>query len=230
MRRAGKLTQCVAALLSVSIVAGCARGGGTTATAGRACSVEQATVLPVRFVNGHILVPVSVDHTPVQLVVDTGASASMLTSEAAAMLRLPPDQHRTTNIHGIGGTVVTRNVLIKSFEVGDIGSLVRSVATGKLDQPYAQDPPVAGLLGADYLDAFDIELDVPGQRMTLWRVQNCTRVSLAWQVPHYNIPLLLYQPNRLVARVGIDGHPVTALIDWVRAPPRSPARPRRRLA
>ena len=171
-------------------------------------------MLPVRFVQGHILVPVSINHTPVQLLVDTGASASMLTPDAAAILRLPPDLNRTTTVHGTGGSVITRNVLIQSFEVGGNGSLVRSVVTGKLDQQYQEDPPVAGLLGVDYLDHFDIELDVPNHRMALWRVQNCTRDFLTWQVPHFTIPLLLYQPNRLVAHVRIDGHPVTALIDW----------------
>jgi hypothetical protein len=78
-------------------------------------------------------------------------------------------------VHGTGGTVVTRNVLIQSFEVGGNGSLVRSVVTGKLDQQYQEDPPVAGLLGVDYLDHFDIEIDVPNHRMALWRLQNCTR-------------------------------------------------------
>jgi predicted aspartyl protease len=214
MRFAWKLMQCFVALLSASTVAGCDGSGGTTAATPRNCSVEQATVLPARFVQGHILVPVSIDHTPIQLLVDTGASASMLTSDAAAILRLPPDPNRTSTVHGIGGTVVTRNVLIQSFEVGDNGSLVRSIATGKLDQQVEQVPPVAGLLGVDYLDHFDIELDVPNHRMALWRVQNCTRASLTWQVPHYTIPLLLYQPNRLVAHIGIDGHPVPALIDW----------------
>jgi predicted aspartyl protease len=212
MRR--PLAQCLGALLLAATVTGCDGSGGTATAPAKTCSVERATELPVRFVQGHFLVPASINQTPVQLLVDTGSSASMLTSEAAAILRLPPDPHRSTTVHGTGGTIVTRNVQIESFEIGSNGSLVRSVATGHLDHPYQEDPPVAGLLGTDYLDAFDLELDVPNHLLVLWRVQHCAGDFLPWQVPHFTIPLLLYQPNRLVAHVAIDGHPVTALIDW----------------
>jgi predicted aspartyl protease len=207
-------TRYLAALLLASATASCAAGGGTPAAQSQACTIERTAELPVRLIQGQIFVPASINHTPVQLLVDTGASTSMLTPEAATTLRLPSDPHRSTTVHGTGGNILTRNVLVQSFEIGDEDRLAGSVTTGRLGRSYNEDPLVAGLLGADYLTYTDVELDVPHGRMTLWRVQHCAGDSLTWQVPHYAIPLMHFQPNRMVLHVQIDQHPVTALIDW----------------
>jgi predicted aspartyl protease len=207
-------TRYLAALLLASATASCAAGGGTTAPQSQACTIERTAELPVRFAQRQIFVPASINHTPVQLLVDTGASTSMLTPEAAVTLHLPSDPHRSTTVHGTGGNILTRNVLVESFEIGNEDRLAGSVTTGRLGRSYNEDPLVAGLLGADYLAYTDVELDLPHGRMTLWRVQHCAGDFLTWQVPHYTIPLMRYQPNRMVLHVQIDQHPVTALVDW----------------
>ena len=195
-------------------VAACAGGGGAAPAHPEACSIEQTADLPVRFVQGSILVPASINGSPVLLMVDTGASTSLLIRETVERLRLVSDPHRSTTLHGIGGTVVTRNVLVRSFEVGGMDRQADSIATGELSRRYQEDPPVAGLLGADFLHNLDVELDVPHNRMVLWRVQHCAGDFLSWHAPHFSIPLLHYEYNRMVAHVRIDGQPVTALIDW----------------
>jgi predicted aspartyl protease len=208
------LPRCLAAIGLALIVAACDGSGGTPGAHPEACSIEQTAVLAVRFVQGSILVPASINHRPAQLVVDTGASSSLLTPDAVDRLHLPADPHRSTTLHGIGGSVVTRNALVRSFEIGGLDWQADSIATGELGRHYQEDPPVDGLLGADFLHHQDVELDIPHGRIVLWRVQHCAGDFLTWQAPHFVIPLLRYQPNRMVAHVRIDGQPVTALIDW----------------
>lgn len=189
-------------------------GGSSGASAVQACRYERVTDVPARLVQGHILVPAAINHTPVQLIVDTGATTSMLTTEAVASLGLPTDPFRTTTVHGTGGVVVTHDTSIQSFRLGSEDWLGSSMTTGHLPSHYQEEPPVVGLLGADRLTEFDVELDLPQQRMTLWRVQHCDGNFVPWKGPHYSLTLARYQPNRMVARVIVNGQSVAALVDW----------------
>jgi len=208
------LSRCLASLLlALAAMAGDACGTTPVAPTGF-CALKPIAEVPARFVQGHVLVPANIDSAPVQMVVDTGATTSMLTPESVARLRLPIDTNRASAIHGTGGTVITRNVLVRSLRVGNQDWLAGSIATGSLARQYQEDPPVVGVLGGDFLDRFDIELDVPQQRMVLWRVEHCQGDFIPWQGRHFPVRLTRYPPNQMVAQAHIDGHPVAALIDW----------------
>jgi predicted aspartyl protease len=208
------LSRCIASLLlALAAMAGDARGTAPVAPTGF-CVLKPMAEVSARFVQGHVLVPANIDAAPVQMLVDTGATTSMLTPESVVRLRLPIDTSRASAIHGTGGTVITRNVLVRSLRVGNQDWLAGSIATGSLARQYQEDPPLVGVLGADFLDRFDIELDVPQQRMVLWRVEHCQGDFIPWQGRHFPVRLTRYPPNRMVAQAHIDGHPVAALIDW----------------
>src|SRR5580658_6959059 len=104
----------LAALLLAAAVAACEQGQSTPTAQPETCKIEQTAEVPVRLVQGHILIPADIDYTPVQMVIDTGATTSMVTPEAARSLGLPTDSYRTTTVHGIGGNIVTHNVMVRS--------------------------------------------------------------------------------------------------------------------
>ncbi|MBO0712445.1 MAG: retropepsin-like domain-containing protein, partial [Acetobacteraceae bacterium] len=70
------------------------------------------------------------------------------------------------------------------------------------------DPPVAGLLGADVLAGFDVEIDGPGKRLALHEPgAGCVP---PW--PSESVPLRR-TGDRLSVTARLDGRPVEALID-----------------
>lgn len=178
------------------------------------CTIDKVADLPTRLVRGAVLVPAAINQTPVQMQVDTGASRSSVTPDIATELRLSPDATRRSNVLGTGGIVVSTNTMLQSFEVGGQLWPGRSFVTAPLARTFQEDPPVAGLLGANYLSDFDVELDVPEGRMTLWQVHNCAGDFAFHDVPHWRMPLRRYAPAGMVATVTIDGQPLSALIDW----------------
>jgi predicted aspartyl protease len=178
------------------------------------CTIEKVADLPTRLVRGAVLVPAAINQTAVQMEVDTGASKSSVTPDIAIKLGLPPDATRRTNVFGVGGIVLNTNTLEQSFEVGRQLWPDQSFVTTPLARAFHEDPPVAGLLGANYLSNFDVELDVPEGRMTLWQARNCAGDFAFRGVPHWRMPLRRYTPARMAATVTIDGQPVSALIDW----------------
>lgn len=182
--------------------------------AGATCRLARVAEMPVRFVGGAILVEGRIDRIPVQMQLDSGATTSMIDEDAANRLGLPQDPHRRSTLHGIGGDTISQNTLVRSFAIGGQEWQVLSLATGHLAANFHEAIPVAGLLGADRLSSFDVELDVPDGRMTLWNVTNCAGNFVPWRLPHYIVPLAWHPPNRMVAKVQLDQHLVEALVDW----------------
>jgi len=178
------------------------------------CNVEKIADLPTRLVNGAVLVQAAINRTSVQMQVDTGASTTTVTPALAKELRLPPDAEHRTTVHGVGGDVVSRNTVVWTFEVGRQVWSEQSFVTAPLARVYHEVPPVAGLLGANHLSDFDVELDLPQGRMTLWQVHGCAGDFTFHDAPHFRLPLRRYAPARMVATVQIDGQSLAALIDW----------------
>jgi predicted aspartyl protease len=199
--------------LAVALTA-CATDPSPETTAADTCTVDHVADVPVHLVGGAIAVAAKINGSPVQMVLDTGATVSMLDPLMVDVLGLPDDPHRQTTVHGVGGEVLSRNALIDSFEIGGQQWQSMSLSTGRLPNNLPADPPVAGVLGADRLSSFDVELDVPHGRMTLWDVRHCSGDFVRWDVPHFAIPLTRRERNRMVAGIEIDGRPATALVAW----------------
>ena len=73
--------------------------------------------------------------------------------------------------------------------------------------------PIAGLLGRDFLSPFDLDLDLPAHRMTLYDVRGCDAGFLPWTTPYAAIPASTPMGAALVVQVLVDGRPLRALID-----------------
>lgn len=179
-----------------------------------ACQKERAAEVPIRFVDGAILATASVNRQPVLLQVDTGTTTSMADDEAAARFRLPSDPHRRTTLHGLSGETQTQNALVEDLQVGGEEWQSVSLSTGHLAARFHEALPVLGLLGADRLSAFDVELDVPQGRMTLWSVSNCAGDFVGWQGLHYAVALTRHSPNRMIITVRVNDQDLHALVGW----------------
>ena len=179
----------------------------------QACMVERAAVLPVRLDHGILLVPGALNGQPVQLIVDTGAEASLVSSEAVARFGLERDTTRRTTINSFGGQITMANAWVRSFMVGNLETPQVSLAVGPLPALGEPASPLAGLVGADYLAAFDIEFDLPRQRMTLYRLVACGAGFSPWSDPAMVLPLRRFRRGLLLLDVQIDRQPLVALID-----------------
>jgi len=199
-------------LALLCVVAGCAAEPAGESHA--SCTMREMAVLPIQFEHDTILVPVRINDVTTLMGVDTGASGTVLNANAARVLHLPEDTHHATTIHGVGGTFTTPNVLVRSFEFGGLTGPPRSFATSLLSKSFSPSTTVSGTLGAfDFAD-FDVELDVPNQRMTLWLVNGCTGSFVKWNEPWYVVPLTRDRGGLLRTTVYVNGQPVQALIDW----------------
>ncbi len=113
----------------------------------------------------------------------------------------------------------TANVVLRSFEIGGVPLRRRSVnpvlsfVVAPLNWHTIGGRTVSGLLGADYLSVFDLDLDLPGRKLTLYRTNGCIREPIPWGPA--NSPVSLERPRSYVilAPVQIGGQTLHAQLD-----------------
>jgi hypothetical protein len=190
------------------------------ASAARAdCIVDNKATVALDVVGGTITVPVQINGTVATMILDTGAQRSILTEEAAHRLNVARDEWVGTTMRGIGGIESRPNADPRSLTLGGVPLVRRtlshdtSLTVGILPRTRIGDLVIDGALGRDFLAPFDLDLDVPDRRLTLYRVQGCTGRFLPWQGGYTAVPVSLLDQNALILPVTLDGTPLRALLD-----------------
>jgi predicted aspartyl protease len=121
--------------------------------------------------NGRILVRVSIGgQDSLIFILDTAAQGGVISPETRDLLGLDPASAEAVNVRGASGaTTLTRMRLPPVAVAGETVDGLRAVVMDMARYRRSEGPPYAGILGADFLRHFDVELDVPGGRMRLWR-------------------------------------------------------------
>lgn len=142
----------------------------------------QSTV-PIETIGGHIVVRALLNHTePVTLLLDTGATHTMLTPETARRVGLRPGVHgRTGALQVVGGQQIRLPLVpLAALAMGD--AIVENLPVGIL----AASPgthPIDGLLGGDFLEHFTLTLDYSARQLQLALAPSTPKVRLVSSSP-----------------------------------------------
>jgi len=189
------------------------------AAAHAACQVQQRSSVPVEIMNGNILVTVDVNDLPATFILDTGAERTLMGEDVVRRLGLKRDEWVASAVRGIAGIEERPNALPRSIRLGQAALRRRthvadnSVTVGPLPLSEIAGRPVAGLLGRDFLSPFDLDLDLPNRRLTLYDVRDCAAGFRPWTAPYASIQVSTTVGMALVVPVMVDGRPLRALVD-----------------
>lgn len=161
--------------------------------------------------DGFAFVPASIGGTPVSLLLDTGAQGMLLTPGIVEALHLPVDSHAGTRLFGTGGVRNAPNAALRDLEIGGLPMGDSSVPVAVLPGVPQTEPPLAGLLGGQFLGAFDLDLDVPHGRMALYDALGCA--APPFPLPYSVLPLTVSPEGDVLVSVQINGESLRALVD-----------------
>jgi predicted aspartyl protease len=208
MRRPRRLVLGVALGLSLGLAA-CAGGPKISD-----CALIKLAETPLEVRGTLQFVPATIAGQPVTFLVDTGAERTLLTEAAAARLGLKRDPHRITQTYGIGGPSSNMDATLPDgLTLGGTRFPVDRVAVGHFGIEHVPGAAPDGLLGADILLAFDMDLNSPAGRMTLWRARRCGPTKPPWSVPSIEIDGVGSRRDRLVLPIALDGASGQAILD-----------------
>jgi predicted aspartyl protease len=184
-----------------------------------ACAVQQRAVVPLDIVGTVIMTQVDVNGVPGTFIVDTGAALTVVTPDAVSRFDLALDEWTSTTMRGVGGIERRRNANPRSIELGGIALRRRSLARDStlrvvtLPRNDVAGRRVDGLLGRDFLSAFDLALDFPGRTLTLYDVRDCAGRFLPWAGGYLSVPVENPALSALQVPVELDGVRLRALLD-----------------
>jgi len=177
-----------------------------------ACRVERQAELPL-VGERPMVVAAEINGSPVTMIVDTGAQWTAITPQAVKRLQLAPDSWHGGLHRGVATFSSNINAVARSFKIGGMEIADRSLSVVPLPPGFADSPQFAGLLGADFLYRFDLDIDLAHRTLTLYRNDGCRSGVPPWGVPVVALPLVKSMANRLTTAVTIDGHPFHAILD-----------------
>ena len=184
-----------------------AASSAAAATPAKPCRYIRLGSMPATWVHSHLEVPGTIEHVPETMVLDTGATDTVIPERMAQALSLERVPDWVGRSYGAGGKASTWFAKIHSIQVGDVqGHDVHlTVASTELS---------GVLVGADFLFQHDLELT--GGLATSYAPLDCDDAPLAYwaaDVPWVDIEPSDGDDRRVVVQVRIDGQPIRALVD-----------------
>jgi predicted aspartyl protease len=177
------------------------------------CNLTKIARLPIEVQDQLLVVPAGINGQWVRLVVDTGAERTTISDGAADRLGLPHDPGHATRSMGIGGATTTSDATVDRLVLGGVRFPVDRVAVGSFKLRTERGLNADGLLGADILLGFDLDIDVPGGTLTLYRSRNCPNVRPPWQEASVEITGARTRKDRLLLPFELDNVAGMAILD-----------------
>lgn len=140
------------------------------------CHLGSYGTLPVEMVGSRATTVVKINGNDARFILDTGAFFNFMSNANAAALGLKLEQAPFGyRIRGVGGEANIHQAHVKKFGILDttfdnVDFIVGGTDAGE------------GLLGANLLDLWDLELDLAHGKVTLFKAEHCDKVSLAYWV------------------------------------------------
>ena len=224
----------LAAFLALLASAGAASAAAT-------CTLPSiADKVALKQVNGSVLVtvPVAINGTPKQFLLDLGTKPTRIAQAAVTELGLPQAVRQTEGIQtphfsgdlSFGSPTVQatvrqvgsgtdqdkfgERVRLGSFTIGDATAKYLMFLIAR-DGELAKDAPYDGLLTNDFFKQYDVEIDFGAMRMLWLTPTKCTDPAQVafWANDGVAVMPMSTENSRFKIPVTIDGHNIDAVID-----------------
>jgi hypothetical protein len=167
--------------------------------------------------NGTFLVPVTVAGTPRYFSVGTAVPMSTITPALATELDLVREHFSVTMIN-TAGRDTNRTATVPEFSIGNLkGTSERFLVAPDPPEEAAANgapgPRRAGTLGADFLRAYDVDLDFAAGKMRLISRDHCEGQILFWKSELMTkVPMSVTDDNKIFFPMTLDGHEVDTIL------------------
>lgn len=172
---------------------------------GARCLAVPVARVPLDVISDVPVVTAEVNGLPVRMLLDTGAAQTVVSPQLARRLGLRP-AGRAIAMEGAGGSVLATPVVLEQVRLGSSqGMRLPAIIERTLD--LAPD----GVIGVDYLSAFDIDLDMPGRVMALYAPSQCG--APPWSGHTTELPVLRNTDRQVAVPITVNGVGLLAALD-----------------
>jgi predicted aspartyl protease len=176
---------------------------------GAQCDLVKLSEVPLELRDRLFTVPATVNGHAINLELDTGGTRSFLLETTVQRLGIARDARRSTAVSGVGGGVPRPVARLESMSIGGTPISVSGISVSTL----GGNPAFDGVLGLDFLQHFDLDIDGPHRTLTLYAVRQCEAADPPWNEPFARITGAAAQMGWLTIPLEIDGIQGSAPVD-----------------
>jgi predicted aspartyl protease len=177
------------------------------------CNLTMIAQMPLEVQDHLLVIPAGINGKLVHLVVDSGAERTTISNAVADRLGLPHDSRYVNHYQGIGGGSTTTDVTVDRLVLGGVHFPVSRIAVGAFKLQTEHGLSADGLLGADILLAFDMDIDVPEGKLTLYLSRMCPDTKPPWTEQALEIAGVRARKDRLLLPIELDDVSGMAILD-----------------
>ena len=172
------------------------------------CRLEPLAVLPVA-VEGNVPVTVAlINGRPATLILDIGSDVTLLSRKAARRLGVAFDGRMGLSLAAAGGVTSASPAILHTLQLGTMGAPNVPVVISQ-----GLPPPIDGVLGIDILAGFEVDLDGPNERATIYRARLCSGAAPNWTEPFTRLPTQQQRSGHLFVPAQLNGRTMMGLLD-----------------
>lgn len=181
--------------------------------AGEECKPKRQAEIAIVFLRNLPLINLTVNSGSALFLLDTGAERTIMTAAAAQRLGVETHYEYPRRLRSLGGAVSTGDARLRNLRVGGMTLPEFTVLVGSVLLPGPAGRPLDGLLGADFLSSFEVDLDLARNRLTLYERLACALAAPLWGQPFTVIPVNRSLHEHLFFPVILNGRKFAAFID-----------------
>jgi Aspartyl protease len=163
--------------------------------------------------SGRVFVPVQLNGMQKYLMIDTGGFFSEMGEDAVGPLQLTPHHTRLTVINVNGAS--TDKVVTTPFVLGNMHADAVDFMIAPPPFKFGGDlEDAVGILGANMLMGYDLDLDFAGRKVNLLSQKHCDGKVVYWPADVVSVvPIEMSKDFHINVPVQLDGHRYTAMLD-----------------
>ncbi len=174
------------------------------------CSLKLVNTVPIKMAHEgrRALVPVTINGTEKQFLLDTGGAATQISAAAAQELKLPKVES-DIKLLDLYGNASVNAAKVDTLVLGRL----RDRNTRLPIMTFEDNDLFSGILAADYMGKYDIELDFAGGKMNYFSPDHCEGKVVYWPAAAVAVVPMRFADHHLNLDVSLDGHHIRAMID-----------------
>ncbi len=194
-------------MLALALAVGSAHAEECTKPLALVTSVDMTPVQD----NRAVLIPVTLNGKPKQLLVDTGGAMTEMSPEVADELGLPR-QTTAFQLFDVSGRM-SNQFVHADFGIGGLSSKNMVFMLAPSGQEFGG-TPIAGLLAPDILKHYDVDIDFGAGKFNLLSQDHCEGKVIYWKADAVAVvPMKVMASGHILLPVLLNGKEIVALLD-----------------
>lgn len=181
------------------------------------CQITQLAEFKVSTDENRPLVDGEINGRPVKILIDTGASLSMMHSALAKQLDLKTETQESLRLYGVGGEKRVTMGRLRTLKFGNFILMNQEIAVVAPQKSSAdENHSEIFVIGADLLSHYSVEFDLANHSMRLMKPENCKPEQLVYWSKTFSMADMdigTVENPHIEASVMLNGKNIKALFD-----------------